>query len=214
MILKIFKKKIQRENRNFVTRLYTMGIMVLVMLALFEARASEEDMTIQQKLISDFSMPEEIDQWRVVNDGVMGGLSQSQINKTQDNTAVFQGTVSLENYGGFASVRTLPRMYNLTGYSGLIIRVKGDGKRYQFRIRTDAQFDGIGYRSHFTTKADTWITVRVPFSGFVPTFRGRVLSDAPPLASDQIRQLGFLIADKQEGSFRLEIDWIKAYKKE
>jgi monofunctional biosynthetic peptidoglycan transglycosylase len=159
-------------------------------------------------------MPEEIDQWRVVNDGVMGGLSQSQIKITQDNTAVFQGTVSLENYGGFASVRTLPRTYNLSGYSGLSIRVKGDGKRYQFRVRIDTQFDGIGYRSHFSTTADTWITVRMPFSEFVPTFRGRVLRDAPLLAPAQIRQLGLLIADKQEGAFRLEIDWIKAYKTE
>ncbi len=171
-------------------------------------------MDTQQKMVVDFSVPGEINRWFIVNDGVMGGLSRSQISRTQGNTAIFQGNVSLENYGGFASVRTLPRTYNLTDYSSLIIRVKGDGKRYQFRVRTDDQFDGIGYRSHFTTKADTWITVRILFSEFVPTFRGRVLTDAPPLAPDQIRQIGFLIADKQEGPFRLEIDWIQAYKTE
>jgi monofunctional biosynthetic peptidoglycan transglycosylase len=211
MKLIMYELTMQPKIRKFANMLYLIVIIGFIIFSM-GANGISEDMNTQQKMVIEFSTPEEIDQWRVVNDGVMGGLSKSQINKTQDNTAVFQGTISLENYGGFASVRTRPRTYNLTDYTGLIIRVKGDGKRYQFRVRTDDQSDGIGYRSHFTTKVDTWITVRVPFSEFVPTFRGRVLTDAPPLAPDQIRQIGFLIADKQEGSFRLEIDWIQAYK--
>jgi monofunctional biosynthetic peptidoglycan transglycosylase len=43
----------------------------------------------------------------------------------------------------------------------------------------------------------------------VPTFRGRELHDVPPIEAGAIRQLGFLIADKQGGPFRLEVDWIK-----
>jgi monofunctional biosynthetic peptidoglycan transglycosylase len=173
---------------------------------------ASEDMKTQLTMVTDFKDSGEVDQWRIVNDGVMGGLSQSQILTTNDKTAIFQGEVSLENYGGFASVRTIPRPYNLAGYSGFMIRIKGDGKRYQLRLRTDNRFDGPSYRHSFSTRENEWITVQIPFRDFVPTFRGRVLTDAPPLSPEQIQQIGFLISDKQEGAFQLEIDWIQAYK--
>jgi monofunctional biosynthetic peptidoglycan transglycosylase len=59
--------------------------------------------------------------------------------------------------------------------------------------------------------ADTWVTVQVPFADLRPTFRGRLLRNRPALEGAAVRQIGFMIADKQEGPFRLEIDWIKAY---
>jgi NADH dehydrogenase [ubiquinone] 1 alpha subcomplex assembly factor 1 len=43
----------------------------------------------------------------------------------------------------------------------------------------------------------------------VPTFRGRVLSGEPPLDPAKVTSVGFLIADKQDGPFRLEVAWIK-----
>ena len=129
-----------------------------------------------------------------------------------ENTAIFQGTVSLENNGGFSSTRTSPRAYNIAGYTGLLVRIKGDGQKYQLRLRTDDRFDGISYRYHFTSQAEEWMTIRVPFEDFVPVFRGRILKDIPPVSAGKIQQIGFLIADKQVGDFRLEIDWIQAYK--
>jgi monofunctional biosynthetic peptidoglycan transglycosylase len=141
----------------------------------------------------------------------MGGISQSEMIAGDSATAIFRGNVSLENNGGFASVRTEPRSYDLSGYEGIELRVRGDGNKYQFRIRVDNRFDGISYRNIFETTQGQWIIIRLPFQDFVPTFRGRIL-DEGPLAPDQIQQLGFLIADKQAGAFELEIDWIKAYK--
>jgi monofunctional biosynthetic peptidoglycan transglycosylase len=91
------------------------------------------------------------------------------------------------------------------------VRIRGDGKEYQLRVRTNSRFDGISYRYHFATQPETWMDIRVPFSKFVPTFRGRILSDVPPISPEQIQQVGFLISDKQAGNFRIEIDWIKAY---
>ena len=88
------------------------------------------------------------------------------------------------------------------------------GKKYQFRLRTDNRFDGISYRFHFETEVDKWITVRVPFADCVPVFRGRILKDVDPISPKQIRQIGFLISDKQEGEFKLEIQRIEAYKGE
>lgn len=163
-------------------------------------------------MLIDFSNAAEKEDWRIINDNVMGGISQSEVVFSDAGTAIFQGTVSLENNGGFASTRTKPRSYNLAGYTGLIVRIQGDGKNYQLRVRTDNRFGGISYRHHFTTQPDTWVNIRVPFSEFVPVFRGRILEDVSAVSPEQIQQIGFLIADKQAGKFRLEIDWIKAYK--
>ncbi|MBD3307813.1 CIA30 family protein [candidate division KSB3 bacterium] len=159
-------------------------------------------------------MPEEVQRWRIINDGVMGGISQSELLMTSAGTAIFRGEVSLENSGGFASVRTMSTDFHLEGYEGLIVRLKGDGQTYQLRLRTDDAFDGIAYRAKFDTQADTWQRVRVAFEDCVPSFRGRVLRDKPPLEGAHIRQIGFLISEKQAGPFHLEIDWIKAYQAE
>jgi monofunctional biosynthetic peptidoglycan transglycosylase len=102
--------------------------------------------------------------------------------------------------------------FRLAGFSGLELRVKGDGRRYQLRLRTNSRFDGVAYTSSFDTVDGEWISVKVPFRACAPTFRGRTVADAPALDPDEIRQIGFLIGDYQEGPFRLEIETIKTYK--
>ena len=164
-----------------------------------------------QKTLVDFSADNENARWRIINDGVMGGLSQSSFILTSTDTAVFSGKLSLENNGGFASVRRLPHRYGLTAYSGVALRIKGDGRTYQLRLRTNDNFDGIAYRAEFKTTPGEWITVKIPFKSFIPTFRGRRVANAPELQQENITQIGFLIADKQVKPFRLEIDGIDAY---
>ena len=92
-----------------------------------------------------------------------------------------------------------------------MVRVKGDGKDYRLRLRTDNGHDGIAYQAHFKTEKGSWMTERLPFDSFVPVFRGRVIEDAPELNLSGIRRIGFMIADKQAGPFRLEIQWAKVY---
>ncbi len=150
--------------------------------------------------------------WLIVNDGVMGGLSKSRFSLSDSSTAVFSGNVSLENNGGFASTRTKAMQFQLDGFKGILVRVKGDGKKYQFRIRTNDRFDGISYRYHFETDIDQWQTISIPFNKCVPVFRGQILPDVKPVSPKHIQQVEFLISDKQSGEFYLEIQWIKAYK--
>jgi hypothetical protein len=150
--------------------------------------------------------------WYIVNDGVMGGLSESNLKLTEEGTAIFEGSVSLENNGGFASTRMpLPKAAP-KGLKILRLRVKGDGNRYNFRIRQDRSFDGLAYDQAFDTKKDEWIEIELELTKFQGTFRGRTFSDRIGVDSDNIGQIGILIANKQKGSFKLELDWIELEK--
>jgi hypothetical protein len=166
--------------------------------------------TATNKTLFDFQAATNSPPWEVVNDDVMGGVSTSQFQVLTNGCAVFSGTVRLENNGGFASVRSAPVRENLTGLTAFVLRVRGDGRSYKFSVRTGAGFDTPLYQCSFRTKQGEWEEHRLTFSDFVPTFRGRMLTDVPPLNPAKVNSVGFLISDKQAGPFRLEIGWIKA----
>ncbi len=149
--------------------------------------------------------------WLRVNDGVMGGLSASSMTLAPGRPGVFAGRISLENNGGFASTRTQLPDLDLGRHTGIAVKVRGDGRTYQLRLRNDDSFEGAAYRALFATTADSWVTVRLPFTAFEPSFRGRILQDYPPLDPTRLTQLTLLLADKQAGPFKLEIDKIMAY---
>jgi len=163
-------------------------------------------------LIDDFSGQSE-NSYRIVNDGVMGGRSESDIARNDDGHAEFSGYLSLENNGGFASVRIILSdnlsSDQLAQVKAIRMKVKGDGRKYSFRIRTNNRFDGVSYTQNFQTKADEWIEVELPITDFRPSFRGRYLPDVPALDPSTIRQLGVLLGDKKQGDFQLQMAWVK-----
>jgi hypothetical protein len=161
------------------------------------------------KVLLDFSSTTDSAAWQVVNDDVMGGISTSRFEQV-GGVAVFQGEISLENNGGFASVRSQPARHDLTGCDAFVVRVRGDGHRYKFTVRTDGGFDAPLYQCAFETKRGKWQEHRLPFQDFVPTFRGRVLTGIPPLEPSRVASVGFLISGKQAGRFRLEIAYVGA----
>jgi len=175
-----------------------------------EAQVSKKEDTT--RVLFEFVDAAEAEQWLIVNDNVMGGMSKGEASPTEDSCLLFSGSISLENNGGFASIRSQPADFDLSGFQGIRIRVKGDGRTYQFRIRTDRNLDGIAFKHEFETVENAWIEVELPFASFVPTFRGRILRDAQPLNANDIRQLGFLLADKKSGPFNLVVDEIVAFK--
>lgn len=160
-------------------------------------------------IVTNFRQSDEVARWRSVDDSVMGGVSQGGIALSDNGTGVFQGLLSLENNGGFSSIRRDASGHDFSDAASIIARVKGDGRRYQLRLNTlDA--NSVTYRATFDTEADAWQTVAVPLADFEPVFRGSVVDSAPPLRANGIYEVGFLIADKRSGDFRLEIDWIAA----
>jgi len=146
--------------------------------------------------------------WIVVNDGVMGGLSRSEFEDSGDGYASFQGTMSLENNGGFASVRALVPSPLPPSTRAVVLRVRGAGRTYQLRFRTDRNFDGIAYKAEFATVVGEWLTIELPILSFEPTYRGWTPRNAPALEAEQIQQVGLMLADKQSGPFRLDVESI------
>lgn len=144
----------------------------------------------------------DIGPWRSINDGVMGGLSAGGMSQT-DEGLKFSGSLSLENNGGFSSVRR-PVSEDLSRATGVRIQVRGDGREYQFRIRQDAGFDGVSWSAAFSSSAQ-WQQVELALDQFTPVFRGRKMPQAGPVIPAEIKQIGFLLADKTAGRFELEI---------
>lgn len=140
--------------------------------------------------------------WQAINDGVMGGVSSGRMTPNGENLR-FEGELSLENNGGFASVRRLVEE-DLSKAAGLQLQVRGDGRTYQFRLRQDGRFDGVAWRAEFSTTGE-WQTVHLSFDQFSPVFRGRLVPQAGPVVPAAIRQVGFMLADKTPGPFVLEI---------
>ena len=77
---------------------------------------------VEARTLFDFSDPLEAPRWRVVVDGVMGGLSTGRLAQEGD-TMVFTGRTSLRNNGGFSSIRVPIRAGSVAGYDALRIRV-------------------------------------------------------------------------------------------
>lgn len=169
------------------------------------SRAAEQD-----KMLFDFTAGSPGAGWRTVNDNVMGGVSTGGHKLSGDGSLLFSGNLSLENRGGFASIRSPRKRSDLSAYDALAIRVRGDGRTYWLTVNTNVPIPAGSYRVLVRTQPGKWQTFRAPFSTFRATSFGRVLPVFLPLNPAKVESIGFLIADKKAGPFRLEIDWIKA----
>jgi len=140
--------------------------------------------------------------WQSVNDGVMGGVSSGRMSESEGSLR-FEGQLSLENNGGFASVRR-PVDQDLSKTTAVRLELRGDGRTYQFRLRQDDRFDDVAWRAEFPTSGE-WQTVELSYDQFIPVFRGRRVPQAGPVVPAKIRQAGFMLADKTPGVFALEV---------
>jgi len=168
------------------------------------AHADEND-----RILFDFGSEEAAKQWQPVNDGVMGGVSEGRFRITEQGTMEFFGTLSLENRGGFASVRSRPAVLDLKDGDVLVARVRGDGREYYFNLLVPTLRIAYSYRAAFQTKAGEWQEVKVPLKDFQATSFGQPVKDAGPVDASRVSSVGFLLADKTAGPFKLEVEWIK-----
>jgi hypothetical protein len=157
------------------------------------------------RVLFDFSDPNSAHLWHAIDDRVMGGLSRSRLRHDPTGHAVFEGEVSLDRNGGFASVRSDPGERGLPGAEACLIDMRGDNRQFKLSLLTDDGFDSLNYQASFTPSGPDWQTLRLPLAAFRASFRGREVPAAPPLDPARIRQVGLMIAARQAGPFALDI---------
>ncbi len=156
-------------------------------------------------LLFDFDYTSNTEEWQIVNDVVMGGRSNGEFLINSEGNGLFKGSVSLDNNGGFSLVRHRFKTKNIKGYKKLFIRLKGDGKRYQFRVKSSVN-DNYSYIAYIDTTGD-WQTVEIILASMYPTFRGRKLRISN-YSGEILEEIAFLIGNKVPENFKLEIDKI------
>lgn len=169
--------------------------------------ASEDD---KGRTLFDFAKPDAARAWQPVNDGVMGGVSDGRFRITEQGTMEFFGTLSLENNGGFASVRSRRSDLGLKPDDTLLMRVRGDGRDYLLNLYVPALRIAYSYRAAIPTKAGEWTEVRIPLKDCYATSFGDKVPDAGPVDAPKVNSMGFMLADKKAGPFKLEVAWVKA----
>ena len=184
-----------------------------IILSFFSMLISNSALSSHLLDIYDFNSPETAGSWMIVNDGVMGGVSQSRLSLDEKGALVFEGKVSLDYGGGFASVRSIVNQLDAEKYQGIFLKIRGDGNKYQLRLRQTSRVDGAAFYQHFKTEIGKWIEIYLPFNGFKASCRGRLLPDYPKLDTSRIAQIGLMISDKQKGSFRLEVNRMALFQK-
>lgn len=153
----------------------------------------------------DFTEPSAAIAWHAIDDRVMGGVSRSTLRPDPAGHAVFEGPVSLERNGGFASVRSSPGKRGVPSAETCLIELRGDNKQFKLSLLTDHGFDSLNYQARFAPRGSDWQNLHLPLADFRASFRGREVTDAPPLEPARIRQVGLMIAVRQAGPFELLI---------
>ena len=157
-------------------------------------------------MLFDFNTKADIQKWIIVDDVVMGGRSSGKFSVNANGFGVFEGAVSLENNGGFSSLRYMLEKTPVKEFTKINIKLKGDGKNYQLRIKGNTR-DYHSYIQAFETSGD-WQEIEIKLKNMYPSFRGRKL-DEPNFESDFIEELTFLIGNKKNETFKLLIDKIE-----
>lgn len=159
--------------------------------------------------ICRFDTAQSVTGWRAIDDRVTGGVSRSALRFSAAGHASFEGEVSLEQNGGFASVRSGLGLQGVPGAADCVIEARGDGKHYKLCLFIVDAFDATSYQAEFSPPAHDWAVIRLPLAGFSASLRGRPVPHAPPLGSAGIRQVGLMIAGRQAGRFALDIRAIR-----
>lgn len=161
--------------------------------------------TMAEKLIYDFKKSNKLSSWSVVDDGVMGGRSAGILKLNSDGHGEFRGFISLRNYGGFSSIRCDLNSVKSNEYKFISLRVKGDDKYYQLRIKSSI-YDRHVYIKKFYAKSG-WQDIKIELDSMTPQFRGRRLN-YKNYNGGTIDEIGILIGNKVEENFYLLIDYI------
>ena len=158
---------------------------------------------MSQNIIYNFDKNSDLKKWVIVNDDVMGGISSSNLIIDNDGNGVFKGRISTANNRGFASLRFNCNKVFVKGNTHFRLKIKGDSKDYQFRIKSN-RGDYYSYIFSFKTSGE-WEIVSIPIKEMYASFRGRKL-DMENFNTDYFEQISFLCGNKKDENFKLLLD--------
>ena len=161
---------------------------------------------MSQNFICDFDNQSSLSKWIIVNDDVMGGLSSCKIRIDEKGNGVFEGIISTANNGGFSSIRLNLNRIDVSANCYFKIKLKGDNKKYQLRIKKNIS-DYHSYVKFFQTCSE-WETIKIALKDMYPVFRGRKLN-IENFNDDYFQQITLLIGNKKNERFKLLIDSIE-----
>ena len=156
--------------------------------------------------IFNFNTDSELKNWYIVDDVVMGGQSDGQISVSEEGHGVYAGKISLKNNGGFSSVRYRMNPIEVSEKDRVRLRLKGDKKTYQFRVKQDYRNE-YSYVYEFETTGE-WQVIEIPLAEMVPVYRGNRMN-RPNFNHDIMEEVIFLIGNRRPEEFRLLIDKIE-----
>lgn len=148
--------------------------------------------------------------WESLGDSVMGGRSDGTVVGSEEGYGHFYGTVRLDNGGGFASAKAdLPKPLDASGWTGIELLALGDGKTYKIGLRNSTDRRSVVYQHSFTPGTEQWSRIQLPFSDFIPTWRGQTVADAEPLDLRHLASVSLFVSGGQAGEFHLRMqNWV------
>ncbi|NXX91361.1 CIA30 protein, partial [Centropus bengalensis] len=195
-----------------------------------EGRPFKQYLLEQTRVLWEFRSQEDLNKWVISSDVEIGGKSEVYLKLGRNNqAALLYGTLNTEaprdgetKYSGYCSMRAKPlvgsfarkKYYDWSSFNSLYLRVRGDGRPWMVNIYTDPYFshqkDDLYNYFMFTRGGPYWEEIKIPFSKFFLSSRGRVQDSQHPIWLDKASflTLGFTIGDKVDGPFQLEIDFI------
>lgn len=191
---------------NYIKYLGALGILFLTVITVANTGPEPQDCLMEV----DFKTDKNNLAWRSVNDNVMGGKSLGGL-KFKNNRMIFEGNINT-NGGGFSSIRLPIEPGLLQDATSLMFRIKSDGRGYKTVLRTDARYRGrlIAFQGDMNAPSkDEWVSVTVSFDSLQGSVFGRRVAKAK-FNKSRVMSLGIILADGQDGPFRLEVEWIKA----
>lgn len=157
----------------------------------------------------DFGKQKDGRNWQVVNDGVMGGLSQGNAELT-DNSILFKGKVSLDNNGGFSSLRSNFSRKKLSSYEQVKIRYRSEGISLAMTLSVSRAWYVPNYKTSLSSTDGEWKTLTLNLKDFRKHYIGRPMNETlNSNALSEVIRLGFITDEKKYGDFEFELDYIE-----
>jgi hypothetical protein len=151
--------------------------------------------------------------WFTLTDNVMGGVSTSKI-VANAKSLEFSGSISFQNNGGFASLRSPFGKYDLSGYTDVSIRFKSSAQKFALTLENSRNWWEPNYKYQFQSEQSSdWKTVTFKLMDIHEEIIGRKTGNVidKSILKDVCR-IGIITNDKKEGPFSIEIDYIEFIK--